>query len=122
MSAYLNMINLKGIKVYADLLACSKQKINSLKISQADTKILWASIQTARLKSSNSGLSRSIEQPLVKRQKFPSKRLESVTKAQPPLPEVSYLNDSFFTDSFFEISKYQIKFNDSELKSFINNK
>ncbi len=122
MTAYLNLIDSKGIKTYADLLACSKQKLNSLKISQADTRILWASIQTARLKASNSECQSSEDTPLVgKKQKLPSKRLESQSRAQ-PLAEVSFLNDSFFTDSFFEISKYQIKLNDSELKSFINNK
>ncbi len=111
MSAYMSILISKGIKDYADLLACNKQKINSLKISQADTRILWASIQTARLKSSNSVGHASDETP-VKKQKLSSKSPDPVIETQSQIPIVSFLNDSFFTDSFFEVSKYQIKIND----------
>ena len=116
MIAYYNVMSSKGIKNYEDLLACNKTKFNDLKISQADTKILWASIQTAKLQQPEVSVTGKIrKEPIVKKQKIES--LKNNEHALPRPPE--FIKDSFFTESFFEISKYQIKFNDCELKSFI---
>ncbi len=70
--------------------------MNAFGISESDTRILWASIRTAKLKSATPGAA------VAKKQKS----TQEIERKQISVP---FLRDSFFTESFFEISKYDIK-------------
>lgn len=79
--------------------------MNAFGISESDTRILWASIQTAKLKPT-SPVSASKRQSL---QAIEKQETSQAGNRGAPKASVSFLRDSFFTESFFEISKYDIK-------------
>ncbi|RNA06799.1 tumor 63 isoform X7 [Brachionus plicatilis] len=103
MSAYYNTIISKGIKDLPSLLATTKKKLNSLKISQSDTNKLWDSIQTFKNSHKNGSFKRT---KTNNSESFNS--IGNFDFNQSNLITDSFLNPS--TDKYIRLSKYQVKY------------